>query len=291
MDPHPDLDLTADERLIEGAVVSPEDREFDVALRPRTLDEFVGQERVKEQLALLIDGARARGETVDHLLFSGPPGLGKTTLAQIVAHEMGAGFQPTSGPTLDRPSDLAAILTNLGEGGFIALLTPKSGQAGSVDASVIDESAVTGESAPVIRESGGDRSGVTGGTRVLSDRIVVRVTANQPLPGPGGSRFPCGSASASVRGWTTTRPTNSPRSCADRPGSWASIPMRTAPPRSPGVPVALPGSRTDSCDASGTSRRSGTRAPSRGTSPAPDSSSSKWTNWVLTGWTTRSWPR
>ncbi len=105
-----------DDRLIEAAVVDPEDREFDVALRPRTLTEFVGQERVKEQLALLIDGARRRGEAVDHLLFSGPPGLGKTTLAQIVANEMGAGFQPTSGPALDRPSDLAAILTNLGDG-------------------------------------------------------------------------------------------------------------------------------------------------------------------------------
>jgi Holliday junction DNA helicase RuvB len=105
-----------DDRLIEAAVVDPEDREFDVALRPTSLTDFVGQERVKEQLQLLIDGARRRGEPVDHLLFSGPPGLGKTTLAQIVANEMGAGFQPTSGPALDRPSDLAAILTNLDDG-------------------------------------------------------------------------------------------------------------------------------------------------------------------------------
>jgi Holliday junction DNA helicase RuvB len=105
-----------DERLIVPETLSEEDRDLDLALRPKTLDEFVGQERVKEQLALLIEGARVRGEPVDHLLFSGPPGLGKTTLASIVAQEMGAGFQPTSGPALDRPSDLAAILTNLEDG-------------------------------------------------------------------------------------------------------------------------------------------------------------------------------
>ena len=105
-----------DERLIEADALSPEDREFDVALRPRTLADFVGQDRVKDQLQVLLEGARQRAEPVDHLLFSGPPGLGKTTLAQIVALEMGAGFQPTSGPALERPSDLAAILTNLGEG-------------------------------------------------------------------------------------------------------------------------------------------------------------------------------
>jgi holliday junction DNA helicase RuvB len=101
-------------------VVAPdlhdEEREFDAALRPRSLSEFVGQTRIKEQLALLIEGARAREEPLDHVLLSGPPGLGKTTLAGIVANELGVGFRPTSGPALERAGDLAAILTNLEEG-------------------------------------------------------------------------------------------------------------------------------------------------------------------------------
>jgi Holliday junction DNA helicase RuvB len=105
-----------DEARVVDATLPDEERELDAALRPRRLDEFVGQERIKEQLALLVDGARARGETVDHVLFSGPPGLGKTTLAGIVANELSVGFRPTSGPALDRPGDLAAILTNLEEG-------------------------------------------------------------------------------------------------------------------------------------------------------------------------------
>jgi len=105
-----------DDVRVVGPAVRPEEREDDAALRPRTLPEFVGQERMKEQLGLLIEGARARGELADHLLFSGPPGLGKTTLAGIVAHEMQVGFRPTSGPALERAGDLAAILTNLEEG-------------------------------------------------------------------------------------------------------------------------------------------------------------------------------
>jgi holliday junction DNA helicase RuvB len=107
-------EATDSERVVEPDLAA-DDREFDAALRPRSLDEFVGQDRVKEQLALLIDGAKARREPIDHLLFSGPPGLGKTTLASIVANELAVGFQPTSGPALERPGDLAAILTNLGE--------------------------------------------------------------------------------------------------------------------------------------------------------------------------------
>jgi Holliday junction DNA helicase RuvB len=92
------------------------DGDFDAALRPRWLKEFVGQKRVKEQLGLLIQGARERDEPLDHLLFSGPPGLGKTTLAGIVANEMSVGLRQTSGPALERTADLAAILTNLEDG-------------------------------------------------------------------------------------------------------------------------------------------------------------------------------
>lgn len=103
-----------DERLVAAAELDA-DQEFDAALRPRWLSEFVGQARVKEQLALLIQSARERGEPLDHVLFSGPPGLGKTSLAGIVANELGAGLRHTSGPALERTADLAAILTNLEE--------------------------------------------------------------------------------------------------------------------------------------------------------------------------------
>jgi Holliday junction DNA helicase RuvB len=94
----------------------PEEAAFEAGLRPKTLDEFVGQDELKERLSILMEAAQGRGEPLDHVLFSGPPGLGKTTLAAILADGMGAQFRATSGPVLERAGDLAAILSNLQSG-------------------------------------------------------------------------------------------------------------------------------------------------------------------------------
>ena len=99
--------------------VLPEETGAEAALRPSRLDEFVGQEQVKASLQIAIDAARARGETLDHLLFFGPPGLGKTTLAMLVAREMGVQLRTTSGPVLEKPGDLVGMLTGLAPGDIL----------------------------------------------------------------------------------------------------------------------------------------------------------------------------
>ncbi len=101
-----------DDRLVNAAS-QDDDVQYEAGLRPRSLDDYIGQDRVREQLQVSIAAARQRGEALDHVLLYGPPGLGKTTLAGVIAHELGVPIRPTAGPVIEKPGDLAAMLSNL----------------------------------------------------------------------------------------------------------------------------------------------------------------------------------
>lgn len=111
-------DFDFESRII-SAREADEDRENEISLRPKTLNEYVGQEKVKEKLAISMEAAKMRGDTLDHILLHGPPGLGKTTLATIIAAEMGSDIRITSGPAIEKQGDLAALLTNLKAGDIL----------------------------------------------------------------------------------------------------------------------------------------------------------------------------
>jgi Holliday junction DNA helicase RuvB len=107
-----------DKRLVEAEEIS-EDKSLDYSLRPKSLSEFIGQEKIKESLSIFLAAAKSRGETIDHILLYGPPGIGKTSLANIIAYEMGVAIKSTSGPAVERAGDLASLLTNLEEGDIL----------------------------------------------------------------------------------------------------------------------------------------------------------------------------
>ncbi|MDO4331045.1 MAG: Holliday junction branch migration DNA helicase RuvB [Lachnospiraceae bacterium] len=104
------------ERRIIATDVTPEDQKIESSLRPQMLKDYIGQEKIKSNLKIYIDAAKSRGEPLDHVLFYGPPGLGKTTLSGIIANEMGVNMKVTSGPAIEKPGEMAAILNNLQEG-------------------------------------------------------------------------------------------------------------------------------------------------------------------------------
>ena len=100
-------------QVLSAQAASPNEEVVERALRPKLLDEYVGQAKIREQLEIFVGAARKRSEALDHVLLFGPPGLGKTTLSHIIAHELGVNLRQTSGPVLEKPKDLAALLTNL----------------------------------------------------------------------------------------------------------------------------------------------------------------------------------
>ncbi len=227
--------MSAPERIQTPALTAED--ELDRSLRPRSLGEFVGQPALREQLALSVEAAVARGEALEHLLLAGPPGLGKTSLAQIVALELEAPFVATAGPALERKGDVAAFLTAL-EPGSVFFVDEIHRLPRALEEAFYP--AMEDRRLPITVGQGAGARVVT-----LDQPPVTQLGA----PTRAGLITPCSTASS------PTPPGTSPRSCAARRASWAWRSTPRGPWPSPRAAAARPAWPTACCAARATSPR------------------------------------
>jgi Holliday junction DNA helicase RuvB len=249
-------------------------------LRPRRLEEFVGQEALKAQLRVSIEAARSRGEALDHVLLAGPPGLGKTSLARIVAEELGVRFESTAGPALERKADIAAMLTAL-EPNAVFFVDEIHRLPRALEETFYP--AMEDHQLPITVGAG---AGARIVTLDLPPFTLIGATTR-----PACSRPRCATASASSTGSSTTARRTSRRSCRGRRRARRRDRPRRRPRDRRPRPRHARGSPTGCSSACATTRRSAAAAASTPGSPTPPSICSRSTTRGSTVWTARSSPR